>query len=462
MTENERLKTRIKSLHISKRAVKGDNQAVVYMMSRDQRTQDNDALLAAQKHAEAIETPLVVLFALYQSSNKRSREHVAFMLDGLREVSADLQQKNIPFIVQLCSQAEAIKAMQRDCTIAALYFDMSPLRAPRREQTNIAKQLKCSVYVVDAHNVVPLWVTSDKQEFAARTIRPKLHRYLATYLQPHATPLKKQANITISLPDSLELGSSLDRLDYSLSGIEHGFQAGQAAGRQQINRFISGNLKDYAKNRNDPSIDGLSELSPYLHFGQISARQAVLSVQEAIVRDNSLQKDGAAFIEEVVVRKELSDNFCYYNDNYDNLDGAADWARQTLDEHRSDEREFIYSYDEFKQAKTHDPAWNSAQLQLTHHGKMHGYMRMYWAKKVLEWTESPEDAIVILTALNDFYSLDGGDPNGYAGIMWSVAGVHDRPWQERPVYGKIRSMVYQGLKRKFDVQTYIDKYINKL
>ena len=461
MTENERLKARIKPLHMTKRTAKGDSQTVVYMMSRDQRTQDNDALLAAQKHAEAIDAPLVVLFALYQSSDKRSREHVAFMLDGLREVSSDLQQKNIPFIVQLGSQTQTIKMMQRDCTIAALYFDMSPLRAPRREQASLAKQLKCPVYVVDAHNVVPLWVTSDKQEFAARTIRPKVHRHLSTYLQSYDTELKKQANITISLPDSLELDGALDKLEYSTSGIDHGFQSGQVAGRQQIERFITENLKDYATNRNDPSIDGLSGLSPYLHFGQISARQAVLAAQEAAASNSSLQKDVDAFIEEIVVRKELSDNFCYYNDSYDNLDSAADWARRTLDEHRSDEREFIYNYDQFKQAETHDPAWNAAQLQLTSCGKMHGYMRMYWAKKVLEWTESPEDAISVLNRLNDFYSLDGGDPNGYVGIMWSVAGVHDRPWQERPVYGKVRSMVYAGLKRKFDIQTYIDRYTKK-
>lgn len=462
MTDNERLKARIKPLHSSPRQVMGDNQVVVYMMSRDQRVADNDALLAAQKHAEGLGVPLVVLFALYPTSNKRAREHVAFMLDGLRELADTLADKNIPFIVQLGDQSTAVAALQQhDCTIAALYFDMSPLRRPLEQQKQIADTLSCPVYVVDAHNVVPVWVASDKQEFAARTIRPKLHRHLSTYLTAYESSINKQKKVIIDLPGSIDLNAAVDELEYRTAGIAHRFTAGEAAGKQQIQRFIVDTLRGYAENRNDPSLDGLSDLSPYFHFGQISVRQAVLAAQAATANDGDLQSGLDAFIEEAVVRKELSDNFCYYNPHYDSLAGAADWARQTLNNHRDDEREYIYNYDDFEQARTHDDAWNAAQLQLTREGKMHGYMRMYWAKKVLEWTRSPEEAIDILIRLNDFYSLDGGDPNGYVGIMWSVAGVHDRPWQERPVYGKIRSMVYAGLKRKFNIETYIDKYTNK-
>lgn len=462
MTDNERLKTRIKSLCGSSRSVTGDNQIVVYLMSRDQRVTDNDALLAAQKHAEGLGVPLIVLFALYPASNKRAKEHVTFMLEGLRELTDSLADKNIPFIVQLGDQSEAVAALQRhDCTIAALYFDMSPLRRPFQQQKQIADTLACPVYVVDAHNVVPLWVASDKQEFAARTIRPKLHRHLSRYLTAYESSINKQEKVIIDLPGSIDLNVAVDELEYRSAGIAYRFTAGEAAGKQQIQQFITHKLRGYADNRNDPSLDGLSDLSPYLHFGQISVRQAVLAAQAAAVSDSSLQSGLDAFVEEAVVRKELSDNFCYYNPHYDSLAGAAGWARQTLDDHRDDEREYIYSYDDFEQARTHDDAWNAAQLQLTREGKMHGYMRMYWAKKVLEWTNSPEEAIDTLIRLNDFYSLDGGDPNGYVGIMWSVAGVHDRPWQERPVYGKIRSMVYGGLQRKFDIKTYIDKYTHK-
>jgi deoxyribodipyrimidine photo-lyase len=170
--------------------------------------------------------------------------------------------------------------------------------------------------------------------------------------------------------------------------------------------------------------------------------------------ETSLQHGVDALIEEMIVRKELADNYCYYNPHYDSLEAAPAWARDSLDKHRGDAREFLYSKEQLEEGSTHDPAWNAAQRQLRKTGKIHGYMRMYWAKKVLEWTESPEQAIVYLIYLNDHYSIDGGDPNGYAGILWSVAGVHDRPWQERSVFGVIRYMNYAGLKRKFDIQAY--------
>lgn len=164
-----------------------------------------------------------------------------------------------------------------------------------------------------------------------------------------------------------------------------------------------------------------------------------------------------ALLEEMIVRKELADNFCFYNPHYDRLEGAKEWAQTTLNDHRNDPREFIYTKQQFEHAQTHDPAWNAAQLQLRSSGKIHGYMRMYWAKKILEWSETPEGAIATAIYLNDHYSIDGGDPNGYNGIMWSIAGVHDRPWTERDVFGKIRYMNYAGLKRKFDIQSYIDR-----
>lgn len=165
-----------------------------------------------------------------------------------------------------------------------------------------------------------------------------------------------------------------------------------------------------------------------------------------------------AFLEELIVRKELSDNYCFYNSNYASINGAKDWARETLEAHKDDEREYTYTQDELESAQTHDDAWNAAQNQMMKTGKMHGYMRMYWAKKILEWSKTPEHAIQAAVYLNDHYSIDGGDPNGYIGIMWSIAGVHDRAWTERPVYGKIRYMNANGLKRKFDVDEYVSMW----
>lgn len=167
----------------------------------------------------------------------------------------------------------------------------------------------------------------------------------------------------------------------------------------------------------------------------------------------------AAFCEESIVRRELSDNFCYYNKNYDNLKGAYDWAQKTLDDHRKDKRTYVYSRDQLEQARTHDDLWNSAQIQMVKEGKMHGFLRMYWAKKILEWTKTPEEALETAIYLNDRYQLDGRDPNGYVGCMWSIAGIHDQGWREREVFGKIR---YDGCKRKFDVAAFVARYGGKV
>jgi deoxyribodipyrimidine photo-lyase len=228
-------------------------------------------------------------------------------------------------------------------------------------------------------------------------------------------------------------------------------RAGEGAARRALSAFVKRKLPLYDEMRNDPSKDGQSHLSPYVHFGQLAAQRIALEVRKAAAPSSS--KD--SFLEELVVRRELSDNFCYYNPHYDTFQGFPDWAKTTLDLHRKDRREYLYSLEEFEHAKTHDDAWNAAQKEMVLRGKMHGYMRMYWGKKILEWTESPEDALKIAIYLNDTYELDGRDPNGYVGIAWSIGGVHDRAWKERAVFGKIRYMNYKGLKSKFDIGKYI-------
>jgi deoxyribodipyrimidine photo-lyase len=214
--------------------------------------------------------------------------------------------------------------------------------------------------------------------------------------------------------------------------------------------------------RNNPTRDAQSNLSPYLHFGQISAQRVALEVLKYLSLP-PFAREGteggishAAFLEELIIRRELSDNFCFYNRDYDNFEGFPDWAKKTLNKHRKDRRDYIYTVKQFEHAKTHDDLWNAAQMEMAKRGKMHGYMRMYWAKKILEWTESPEKAMEVAIYLNDQYELDGRDPNGYAGIAWSIGGVHDRAWNERPIFGKIRYMSYNGCKAKFDIKQYIN------
>ncbi|MFW5721799.1 MAG: deoxyribodipyrimidine photolyase, partial [Desulfohalobiaceae bacterium] len=193
-----------------------------------------------------------------------------------------------------------------------------------------------------------------------------------------------------------------------------------------------------------------------LHFGQIAAQRVAQEVLSFKTR--TAYKE--AFLEELIVRRELSDNFCFYNPAHDSVDGFPEWAGKTLDAHRKDPREHVYSLEEFEQARTHDPLWNAAQMEMVTRGKMHGYMRMYWAKKILEWTASPEEAMDVAITLNDRWELDGRDSNGYTGIAWSIGGVHDRAWPERPVFGKIRFMNDRGCRRKFDVDAYIRRQLD--
>ncbi len=446
---------------------------VIYVMSRDQRVQDNHALLAAQRDALEHNLPLLVMFNVLPSAGYRSHEHYVFMLDGLAEVQRDLQSLNIPFILTYGSAIDEVVALAKAYSPKSVYFDFNPMSGVRAMQRSVAKVLSCSVYVVDSHNIVPTWTASDKREYAAHTFRRKIHRHLETYLvEPgevlgHPYALPKQIT-TLSLDDIRQKISTLQRC-----GIKHEFTSGSPAAHAQVKSFITDELDSYAVKRNDISDDHQSQLSPYLHFGQVSSLRIALEVMYA-VNDRPLlfehammaqagavpsQLDGLnALFEEMIVRKELSDNYCLFTDEPTKLISAEPWAQKSLAEHADDPREHLYIRQELEDAMTHDEAWNAAQHQMTRTGKMHGYMRMYWAKKILEWSSTPQDAIDTTVYLNDHYSLDGDDPNGYVGIMWSIAGVHDRPWRDRAIFGKVRYMNEAGLRRKFDVDTYIQQW----
>lgn len=449
--------SRVQSLNSN---VDVSGNCVLYVMSRDQRVRDNDALVYAQDLALKSRVPLAVVFCLKPDIRNRSREQYVWMVEGLKEVETHLQSLHIPFMMLIGKPDDTLAALIHHTSPSALVFDMNPLKGPRILQSEIARLSKFPAYVVDTHNVVPLWEVSQKQEYAARTIRTKVQKLVPQYLEepkqvskhPHAWPgvIKPIKELDLMISSVLKkLPSNGQNLHYV---------SGEAAAHKSLDSFIETKLQGYASNRNDPSKNGQSDLSPYLHFGQISRLRITLDVMHALAQNDTLKEDSEVFLEELNVRSSLSDNFCDYNENYDSLQGAPEWAQKTLQEHALDPREFIYSFDQFESASTHDEAWNAAQLQLLRTGKMHGYMRMYWAKKVLEWSASPNDAHKTLVRLNDFYSLDGGDPNGYVGILWSIAGLHDRPWFKRPIYGTIRYMNYNGLKRKFKIDKYIERY----
>jgi deoxyribodipyrimidine photo-lyase len=292
---------------------------------------------------------------------------------------------------------------------------------------------------------------SDKLEYAAYTIRPKIRKLLPEYLEEFPKLKRHPYNIHIAKKgtDWDDAVKSL-RVDKNVRKVDW-LKPGEEAAKRTLEVFLDERLYNYDARRNDPNENAQSDLSPYLHFGQISAQRVALEAE----RYGRFVKSTEAFLEELIVRRELSDNYCRYNPDYDNLRRLPNWSSETLSSHRRDKREYVYTADEFENASTHDPLWNAAQREMVRKGKMHGYMRMYWAKKILEWSKTPEEAMQTAIYLNDRYELDGSDPNGYAGIAWSIGGVHDRPWFDRPVYGKIRSMTYDGCKRKFGVEKYI-------
>lgn len=451
MSRDADLFDRRRALNVA--APPSDARCVLYVMSRDQRTKDNHALLAAQLHAVAEELPLVVAFVVYPGVRGRAREHYAFMLDGLADVAADLASHGITFVVRVAGGGRtgplrALRSLVSDVQPVAIYVDFSPLRGPRALRSALASSVDVPVFEVDTHNIVPAWVASDKREFAARTIRPKIHAELRRFrVAPPpllARPVAWQHGLRAESLASVRRSvlPSLPSNGTSIAAVP-----GQVAAARALRSFVSHRLDGYARRRNDPTVDGLSGLSPYLHFGQLASLRVVLSAPSA-----------DTLIEEMVVRKELSDNFCLYEPLYDSLDGAPSWARRTLAAHAPDVRSYVYPYAQLERAETHDEAWNAAQRQMTRTGKMHGYMRMYWAKKILEWSPSADRALEVAISLNDFYEIDGGDPNGYVGIMWSIAGVHDRAWTERPVFGQIRYMNDAGLRRKFKIDEYIAQF----
>ena len=431
---------------------------VVYWMSRDQRCEDNWALLYAQELALSLQVPLAVVFCLVPDYLGATARQYGFMTRGLQEAEERLAKKAVPFYLLTGTPAEEVPRFAARHHVGTLITDFSPLRVKRVWNRRVAEKLDISFYEVDAHNIVPCWLASPKQEYGAHTFRPKIRRALQEFMTPfptlgkHPFPWKgeRAGADWAGILQNHKADSSVAMVDW--------LQPGETAARRTLYDFLEHRLACYNELRNDPTKGGQSNLSPYLHFGQLAPQRAALEVERCSENIKSQEE----FLEELIVRRELADNFCLYNEQYDSFEGFPAWARKTLDEHRHDPREYVYSLELFDRAGTHDELWNAAQREMAGTGKMHGYMRMYWAKKILEWSESPERALEIAICLNDRYELDGRDPNGYTGIAWSIGGVHDRPWMDRSIFGKIRYMNYNGCKRKFDVEAYVAKHTGNM
>lgn len=453
-------------IRVLRSAQNDSHGAVIYWVNRDRRAHDNWALLYAQEQALARGVPLRVVFCLVPEFLGATLRQYDFMLRGLAELESDLAAYNIPFTVLLGTPKDVLIPYLLEHPPSLLVTDFEPLRIKKQWIADVASAISAPFHQVDAHNIVPCWEASNKLEFAAYTIRPKIVRQLPTFLTKFPTLQKQDASDVIpsetrnaarnaarndwsTIRSTLRINTNVGPVDWLVPG-EH-------AAHEKLQQFLM-RLSSYA-NRNDPTKTGQSDLSPYLHFGQLSAQRVALDVMKVlnITADQitEIQPLADGFLEELIVRRELADNFCEYNDHYDRFEGFHAWAQETLNAHRSDVRAHTYTLEQWERAQTHDELWNAAQREMMQTGKMHGFMRMYWAKKILEWTSSPDEALAIAIHLNDTYELDGRDPNGYTGIAWSIGGVHDRAWTERPVYGKIRYMNANGCRRKFDVDGYI-------
>lgn len=428
---------------------------IVYWMSRDQRVIDNWALLFTQELAATHKATFSVIFCLVPTFLGATIRQYGFMIRGLQDMEMSLSKKNIPFSLLTGDPQGEIAKFINENKVGAIVTDFSPLSICRHWKDFLVKKVDIPIFEVDAHNIIPCWVSSPKQEYGAYTIRPKIHRLLPEFLdefpklvsQKFIFPKKPQNRIDWKLAlSSLNVDMTVGEVDW--------IKPGEKKAMSTLNEFIDFRLSGYDKNRNDPNKNFQSGLSPYIHFGHISPQRIALEVKKAAPSSPSR----SSFLEELIVRRELSDNFCFYNESYFSISGFPRWAANSLEIHRKDRRDFIYSKEEFEIAKTHDQLWNAAQMEMVETGKMHGFMRMYWAKKILEWTKSPEEALKIAIYLNDKYELDGRDPNGYAGISWSIGGLHDRAWGERPVFGKIRYMSFNGCRSKFDVKKYISNF----
>ncbi len=427
---------------------------VIYWLSRESRLQDNEAFQRAFIEADNLGRPLQVLFCLAPLFTNGSPRCYQPLFTGLQEVELECRARNIGFQILTGNPAQTLPKLFKEIDPAILVTDFSPMAHHRNWLKEISQKISCPMIRVDAHNIVPCWQASPKEEIGARTLRPKLAKLLPDFLRPFP-----------ALPDSPKVSHpELPKTDWTLLWTFLGempqiqpidYPAGSVGGKDTLLHFLSHQLDSYNETRNDPSRQGQSGLSPWLHFGHLSPRRVAL---EAWLADVSPESK-AVFLEELIVRRELADNYCFYNPNAGQITGIPAWAKITLERHQDDPRPYSYSLEELRSGKTHDPAWNAAQRELVTTGKMHGYMRMYWAKQFLLWGKSPKEAFDLALHLNDLYSLDGRDPNGITGVAWSIGGLHDRPWGERAVYGSIRSMVYSGLKKKFPIETYTNLYI---
>ncbi len=424
---------------------------VLYWMQQAQRAHWNHALEYAVAEANDRNLPVLVAFGLTDGYPEATERAYAFLLEGLAETGRAVEARGARFVLRRGGPDAVAADLAAEAAVAVT--DRGYLRIQREWRERAARAVVVRFVEVESDVVVPVDTASDHLEFAARTLRPKIGRLMDRYLLPvESAPLRRPAGSLRPAgedwrdPSALLASLRLDRRAARAPGL----RGGAAEARRRLDEFVARRLPRYAEDRNAPADDAGSRLSAHLHFGQISP----LEIAWTVHRSGAPAASRDAFLEELVVRRELSMNLVRFHPRYDAYQGLPAWALATLAEHAGDRRPHRYSPRQLEAGETHDPYWNAAQREMVCTGRMTNYMRMYWGKKILEWSASPAEAFATALELNNRYEIDGRDANAYAGVAWCF-GRHDRPWTRRPIFGTVRYMNAAGLERKFDMRAYL-------
>jgi deoxyribodipyrimidine photo-lyase len=430
---------------------------ILYWTQMNRRADSNHGFAYAAGLANEARLPLLVYEGLTCSYPHANDRFHTFVLEGVPENQRRFRALGAGYCFHLRRRhADPDDAFYRLAKhAAAVVTDDYPTFVAREYNARVPTELLIPYFVVDSSCILPMNLFG-KLEYAAYTLRPKIKAQLAEHLAPVA-PVR--LNRMFELPESklhrdvsgniAELVASCD-INHAI-GPSTAFRGGSVEARRRLRFFLRKNLARYARESNQPAAHATSNLSPYLHFGHIAALRIAMEVRDH-ARKHKLIAD--EFLEELIVRRELAFNFARHAQSVESIEVLPGWARRTLARHDRDIRPFLYSPGRLERAETHDHLWNATQKEMLLRGKIHGYYRMYWGKKIIEWTPSHAEALAFMISIHDRYALDGRDPNTYANILWCF-GLHDRPWVKRPVFGQIRYMSYEGMKRKTDVEAYI-------
>lgn len=429
---------------------------VLYWAQVNRRVDGNRALAFAIRLADELRLPVLFYEGIrFDYPHANDRLHT-FLLEGASDNAAAARRAGLGYCLYVRRRAAdpdnvLLRLAER---AAAVVADDYPTFLSVRLNATVPRQVNVPYYVVDASCIVP-WRVMTKREWAAYTIRPKIRRALPDWLKP-VDPPRPGVRWHRPAPSwHTEVKSVADVV--ASSDIDHSvrpsavFRGGTEAARSRLRMFLENRLRRYPDERNEPAAHATSNLSPYLHFGHISSLEVALAAQD-YAAEHGIAAD--AFLEELIVRRELSFNFCHFEPRHDSLEALPDWARATLAKHARDKRNPTFTRDQMERGETYDDLWNATQKELLLRGKIHGYYRMYWGKKIIEWAPTHEEAFNAMIYFHDRYALDGRDPNTYTSVLWCF-GLHDRPWAERPIFGQVRYMSYEGMKRKTDTAAYI-------